>query len=241
MERLQKVLANAGVGSRRFCEKLIADGKVCVDGNVITGLGTKVDESSVIQVNGKVIKKIKNNAYILLNKPVGYTCTRKDPHAKKTILDIIDDSFGYIYPAGRLDVNTSGLIVLTNDGDFAHLLTHPSHILEKTYIAKVKNIPNDNSLDILRKGVMLEDGKTSPAKVKIISIDKKMNTADVEIVIHEGKKRQVRRMFDAVGSNVLELKRTKIGPIEIGELKTGKYRQLTREEIEEIRNFCKAE
>ncbi|MDS1030663.1 pseudouridine synthase [Bacillota bacterium LX-D] len=232
-ERIQKVLARAGVASRRASEDLITQGKVFVNGEKITQLGYKVDpEEDEVVVEGQNIKINKNKIYILLNKPTGYVTTLKDPQGRKTVIDLLKDVPTRLFPVGRLDLNTEGLLILTNDGDFTYKLTHPKHQVKKTYIALVKGIPDQRGIRRLQKGIELEDGMTAPAIVRIIQ--KFKNSAKVEVVIHEGRNRQVRRMLAAIGHPVLSLKRTKIGNLNIGNLKTGEYRLLKPEEVREL-------
>lgn len=236
--RLQKVLAAAGVGSRRHCEELIASGRVCVDGQAVTELGTRVDpEKAVISVDGKPIGQASDKIYLILNKPAGYTCTRSDPHAKRTVIELLGgacDASHYLFPVGRLDVDSSGLLIVTNDGELTHLLTHPSYGVEKTYRVVVRGSVEPASLRRLEQGVELEDGPTVPARARLVLWSRKENTSTVDVTIHEGRKRQVRRMFDAVGHPVVSLTRTRIGNLELGELKQGECRRLTKNEIAQL-------
>jgi len=238
-QRLQKVLAAAGVGSRRHCEGIIATGRVTVDGKVVTELGTKADpDKSTITVDGIPIKAVEESIYILLYKPVGYTSTRSDPHAEKTVLDLVKDIDAYLYPVGRLDVDTSGVLILTNDGDFTHLLTHPSHEISKTYLATVKGRITSSSISRLERGVKLEDGTTAPASARLVGYSSSQNTSNVEIIIHEGRKRQVRRMFENVGHEVEKLVRTRVGFIDLLGLDEGKYRHLSKKEVAQLRRLA---
>lgn len=232
MERLQKILAQAGVASRRKCEELILQGKVEVNDEVVTTLGTKVDPSvDVIKVNGKTIGAEKK-VYMMLNKPKGVITSASDPQGRKIVNDYLKGVSERLYPVGRLDYDTEGLLLLTNDGDFAHMLTHPKHHVPKTYIATVKGVPHGTALDKLKKGIMLEDGMTAPAEVEYQDIDPEGKFATISITITEGRNRQVRRMFDAINHPVNKLKRIAFGDLFLGNLKRGLSRPLTKEEIE---------
>jgi 23S rRNA pseudouridine2605 synthase len=232
MERLQKILAGAGVASRRKCEELILKGKVEVNGEVVTELGTKADPAvDVITVDGKTIGAEKK-LYIVFNKPKGVITSASDPQGRKIVTDYLKSINERLYPVGRLDYDTEGLLLLTNDGDFAHLLTHPKHHVPKTYIATVKGVPHGTELDKLKKGVLLEDGMTAPAEVEYQDIDPAGKFATISITIYEGRNRQVRRMFEAIGHPVSKLKRISFGELFIGNLKRGLYRHLTKEEVE---------
>jgi pseudouridine synthase len=229
-ERLQKVLAHAGVASRRACEELILAGKVKVNGKIVTDLGVKVDpQKSLIEVSGVKIIGAEKKKYILLYKPIGYLSTVHDPKKRRTIMDLIKYVPERVYPVGRLDYDTSGLLILTNDGTLTHQLIHPSHEVKKTYRVLVKGVPPGKSLGHLASGIMLEDGKTAPAEVKLKKIEN--SNALLDISIHEGKKRQVRRMFDAIGHPVLRLKRIAFGPLKLDKMKPGEWRYLTHQEI----------
>jgi pseudouridine synthase len=235
-ERLQKVMAAAGVGSRRKCEELITAGKVTVNGKVIDRLGARADpDKDEIRVDGKLVTLPDRNYYILLNKPAGYTSTKFDPFAKKTVLQLVADVSANLHTVGRLDLDTEGLIILTNDGDLTYHLTHPSHEVGKTYVATVRGKVTEDTLQRLREGITLEDGITAPAEAKLINVSEDGRQSVVEMVIHEGKKRQIRRMFMAVGHRVEHLIRTKIGSIGIGDLKVGEWRYLTDEEVKELK------
>ena len=205
MERLQKVIAKAGIASRRKAEELIVQGKVTVNGKTVTELGVKVGPKDIIEVDGIKVER-EEPVYFLLYKPRGVITTVSDYKKRKTVMDFFPNVDQRIYPVGRLDYDTSGILIMTNDGDFTNLLTHPKYKIEKTYIAKVKGIPSKEALRQLQKGVRLEDGMTQPAKVKFLSGDKKKNTAIIELTIHEGRNRQVRRMFEHIGHPVLKLK-----------------------------------
>ncbi len=248
------MLAAAGVGSRRRCEALIASGRVRVDGVVVAELGLKVDpDKAEISVDGRPVGKSQERVYILLNKPTGYTSTRSDPHARHTVVQLVEANYAsgqlpqstdgeeipYLFPVGRLDVDTSGLMILTNDGELAQLLTHPSHEIEKTYAAEVRGAVSAHGLDRLERGIELEDGLTAPARARLLSWSRKDGTSRVEITIHEGRKRQVRRMLGAIGHRVLTLRRVRLGHLEIGSLKEGECRTLTKKEIALLRNAAK--
>lgn len=238
MERLQKVMARAGIASRRKSEELIKEGKVKVNGKVVTELGIKVSPSDRVEVNEIQIEK-EVPVYFLLYKPSGVISSVKDDKGRKVVTDFFPDLKERVYPVGRLDYDTSGLLLMTNDGEFANLLMHPRSEIEKTYIAKTKGIPLREDLRKLEKGVHLEDGKTAPAKVKMLSSDKKKQTAIIEITIHEGRNRQVRRMFAAIGNEVIKLKRESYGFLTLGNLKSGEARELTPHEVKQLRVLAK--
>lgn len=236
IERLQKFMAHSGVASRRKCEELIRAGKVKVNGKVIQELGTKVDtQKDIVEVLGKQIKSDEAKVYFLLNKPRGILSSVRDDRGRKTVVSLIKDPGVRLYPVGRLDYNTEGLLLLTNDGELTNRLIHPRYKVDKTYFAQVKGIPDKIKLDKLREGIDLEDGKTNPAEVKLLKVDK--DISDLEITIHEGRNRQVRRMFDSIGHPVLRLKRIKFGFLNLGKLKPGEYRRLTPREVERLYNL----
>lgn len=232
-ERLQKVIAASGIASRRKAEQLIVDGKVKVNGSVVTELGTKVvpgvDE---IEVFGEKLESGGKKYYIMLNKPAGYLTTTTDDRGRKTVMELVSDIKARLFPVGRLDYDTEGLLIITNDGDFANKLIHPSKDIGKTYIAEIKGLPELSVLKILQRGVDIGECVTRPAEVELVKGNKHSST--VKITIKEGKKRQVRRMLEVVGHPVLSLKRVAIGPIMLGNLPKGKWRHLRREEIERI-------
>lgn len=229
--RLQKYIAMCGVASRRKAEELIEKGTVKVNDQKVTELGTKVEiGADKVTVNGRDIKPEQKNFYIMLNKPTGYVSTVSDQFDRPTVLDLVGtDIKSRIFPVGRLDYDTSGLLLLTNDGDFTYKVTHPKFELEKTYIALLKGGITISGLNKLRRGVKIDDYTTAPAKVEII--DAKDGYTKVKITIHEGKNRQVRKMFDTVGSKVVELERISIGTVELGNLPLGHWRHLTSHEI----------
>jgi len=240
-QRLQRILAAAGAGSRRHCETLIATGRVAVNGNVVTELGTKADpDKDTITLDGKPVGPAQEHVYVLLNKPVGYTSTRSDPHATKTVMELVKGIDAFLYPVGRLDVDTSGLLILTNDGDLTKLLTHPSHEIDKTYVAVVRGRISASTLRQLERGVELEDGQTAPAKARLLGFKAASGESVVELVIHEGRKRQVRRMLGAVGYPVLRLARTRIGELELGGVKEGGYRFLTKREVVRLNKLAQS-
>jgi 23S rRNA pseudouridine2605 synthase len=234
LERLQKIISAAGVASRRAAEAIILEGRVRVNGKVVSELGSKADPGKDhIKVDGKLINPRQPQTYIMLNKPPGYVTTMSDPEKRPTVQDLLKGVRIRVYPVGRLDYNTEGMLLLTNDGDFAHLITHPSHKLPKTYLVKVKGQLDDETLEKLAKGVYLDDGKTAPAKVR--KVRKEEANSWIEIAIHEGRKRQVRRMMDRVGHSVIRLKRVKIGPLSLGDLPVGAYRHLISDEVKTLR------
>ncbi|RSD27298.1 23S rRNA pseudouridine(2605) synthase RluB [Mesobacillus subterraneus] len=234
MERLQKVIAHAGIASRRKAEELILQGRVKVNGTVVKELGRKVTPSDRVEVDGVQIEG-EEPVYFLFYKPRGVISSVQDEKGRKVVTDFFETIEQRIYPVGRLDYDTSGLLLLTNDGEFANLLMHPSNEIDKVYVAKVKGIPSKEKLTSLARGVMLEDGKTAPARTKLLSVDKKKDTSIVEITIHEGRNRQVRRMFEAVGHPVLKLKREKYGFLTLSGLRTGEIRELTHHEVKQLR------
>lgn len=230
MERLQKIIARAGLTSRRNAEKLISEGKVTVDGKTAT-LGTCADsQKNKICVDDKILTFDAEKIYILLNKPRGYVCTAKDERGRKTVLDLIGIS-ERIYPVGRLDLNSEGLLLLTNDGDLMNALIHPKFKIDKTYRAKISGNLTEEKLNQLRAGIELEDGLTSPAE--IFWLEKNL----VEITIHEGRNRQIRRMFTAIGCEVKRLQRVKFAGLTLEGVKVGKFRPLTSDEITFLKNL----
>ena len=232
--RLQKYLANAGIASRRKCEELILDGKIEVNGIVVTELGTKVSKKDVVKYNGIIVKPEEEKVYILLNKPIGYVTTAKDQFNRDTVLDLIKIN-KRIVPVGRLDMYTSGALILTNDGEFVNMLTHPKNEINKTYNVTVKGIVTKEEIIKLENGVEIDDGYiTKPAKVKILKIDEEKNISRIQITIHEGKNRQVRKMCEAINKKVLALHRSSIGNIDVKDLKLGNWRYLTNKEIENL-------
>lgn len=234
MERLQKVIAQAGIASRRKAEELITEGKVKINGKMVTQLGVKVSTSDKVEVEGIQIER-EVPVYFMLYKPRGVISSVSDEKGRKVVTDLFPRIMERIYPVGRLDYDTSGILLMTNDGEFANLLMHPRSGIEKVYVAKVKGIPSKENLKRLEKGIKLEDGKTSPARVKMLSLDKEKQTAIIEMIIHEGKNRQIRRMFETIGHLVLKLKRERYGTLTLDGLKAGEARELTPHEIKQIR------
>lgn len=232
MERLQKVIANSGYCSRRKAEELISNGSVKVNGKTITEMGYKVNPSDVVVVEGKAISSIEKE-YILLNKPRSVITSTSDDKGRKTILDIIETD-KRLYPVGRLDYDTTGAIILTNDGELANLLMHPKNRVNKVYIAKVNGFFDKQSLLKMSNGVYIDDYKTAKCFVKLKKYDKKTNTSIVEVTIHEGHNHQVKKMFEAVGFNVLKLKREKIAFLDVSDLKSGEYRYLSIKEVKRL-------
>lgn len=234
--RLQKYMADCGVASRRKCEEYILEGKVKVNGKVVTELGTKILPSKdEIEFEGKKITSASRYVYILLNKPIGYVTTTKDQFGRDDVLDLVKVK-ERIVPVGRLDMYTSGALILTNDGDFVYKVTHPKHEINKTYTVTLKGIITKDEVQKLQNGVDIGDYITKPAKVKILKTDEEKQISRLEIVIHEGKNRQVRRMCEAVGRKVLALHRTKIGEISVKDIPLGKWRILRKEEIQKLLN-----
>ena len=233
--RLQKYLAECGIASRRKAEEYIQEGKVQVNGKVVTELGVKINpEKDIVYFNNKKVAKQNENIYILLNKPIGYVTTTKDQFNRETVLDLIKGINKRIVPVGRLDMYTSGALILTNDGDFTYKVTHPSHEITKTYVATLRGIVTYEEMEKLKSGVEIEDYLTRPAKVKILKTDTEKNISRIEITIHEGKNRQVRKMCEAIGKNVMALHRSKIGNIGVKDLKIGEWRYLSSTEIKSI-------
>lgn len=235
--RLQKFLADSGIASRRKSEELILDGKVKVNNKIVTELGTKVDpEIDVVEYENKILNKNENDKkiYILLNKPIGVVTTVEDQFDRETVLDLVKVK-QRIVPVGRLDMYTSGALILTNDGEFVYKVTHPKHEISKTYNVTVAGIINDEDIQKLKNGVEIDEGYiTKKAQAKILKIDKEKNISRIEIVIHEGKNRQVRKMCNSIGKKVLALHRAKIGAIGVKDLKLGTWRYLKQEEVNKI-------
>jgi 23S rRNA pseudouridine2605 synthase len=232
--RLQKLLAQSGVASRRKCEELMLDGLVEVDGEIVTRLGTKVDpRTAVIRVDGKRLPPISPNVYLVLNKPRGVVSTMSDPEGRPTLTDYVADRPERLFHVGRLDTDTSGLILLTNDGEFAHRMAHPSYEVDKTYVAEVDGEVTKETLQRLRAGVTLEDGAVTVSQARLVSAGQgnAKGRSIVELVIHEGRNRIVRRLLDHVGHPVRRLTRTAIGSVQLAGLKTGALRELGADEL----------
>lgn len=229
MERLQKIIAEAGVASRRKAEELIKAGKVKVNGKIITELGTKASEKDEIIVDGKLLEK-EDKEYYLINKPRGVITSTKDDKGRSVVTDLIGTN-SRIYPVGRLDYDTTGALILTNDGDFANIITHPKSNIDKVYMAKLEGIITGEAINKLKDGVKIDDEVVSSSRVKLKKVNKDNNTCMVEITIHEGKNHQVKKMFEAVGYHVEKLTRKRIGIFTIENLKSGEYRKITPKEV----------
>ena len=241
--RLQKILSQAGIASRRSAEKLIAEGRVTLNGRTVREMGVKANPAvDDIRVDGRRVKAAERLRYILLYKPAGFVTTRSDPQRRRTVIDLLGGVREYVYPVGRLDYDTEGLLLLTNDGELAAKLTHPRHEVERTYEARVAGIPDEDALDRLRTGIPLDGRRTLPADVKLLTrgTAKAAHSGDrgpdavLLITIREGRNRQVRRMLEAVGHPVQKLKRTKIGPIGDRRLKPGEWRELSAAEVKAL-------
>ena len=230
--RLEKYIATAGIASRRTVKKSIRAGFVTVNGEPIFIPGHPINvETDAVEFDGKRVEPLTERIYLMLNKPAGYVTTRRDERNRPTVMNLVADLPDSIYPVGRLDLETEGLLLFTNDGDFAYRLLHPSHEIEKTYLAWVKGVPKNDAVQQLRQGVTIPSGTTAPAKVKRLKTSRDDASTKFEVVIHEGKKRQVRLMFKAVGHPVIRLKRIRIGNLELDNLPQGQYRFLTPQEI----------
>lgn len=230
--RLQKYMAECGVASRRRAEEMILEGKVAVNGVVIDQMGVQVEEGDEVRVEGKIIRPEGQKQYVMYHKPAGEVTTVSDPEGRAAVLDHFRDYPVRLYPVGRLDYDSEGLLLLTNDGALTERMLHPSHLVEKTYLARVTGHVTLESIRALRSGILLDDHKTAPAKARII---KEETFATVVLVtIHEGRNRQVRRMFEEVGHRVLQLRRVRFGPLELGDLPRGQWRELTDEEIRRL-------
>jgi 23S rRNA pseudouridine2605 synthase len=240
-QRLQKIISAAGVASRRLAEELIAQGRVEVNGKVVRELGTKADpDGDEIKVDGRRIKPQKRKRYILLYKPRGYVTTRSDPQGRPTVMDLLTGVKEYVYPVGRLDYDSEGLLLLTNDGELAARLMHPSHEIEKVYEARVRGVPAPADLERLARGVVLDGKRTAPAKIRLAARPVKTTASGaeqtfIEVVLHEGRQRQVRRMFELIGHPVGRLRRVRIGPIVDEQIPIGHWRELTPQEITRLR------
>lgn len=231
--RLQKYLAEAGIASRRKCEEFITQGRVKVNNNIAV-LGTKINpEKDIVLFDNKKIESKEELVYILLNKPIGYVTTSKDQFSRDSVLDLVKVK-QRIVPVGRLDMYTSGALLLSNDGDFVYKITHPKHEIDKTYTVTLKGIVTDEEIEELRKGVKIEEYITKPAKVKILKTDIEKNISRVAITIHEGKNRQVRKMCEAIGKKVQALHRTQIGNLTVKDLKLGTWRYLNEKEVKDL-------
>ena len=232
--RLQKYLAMCGVAARRKCEEIIAAGRVSVNGQIITEMGTQVQEGDEVRVDGTLIRLEEEKRYVLYHKPAGEVTTVSDEKGRETVMDRFRDFPVRLYPVGRLDYDSEGLLLLTNDGELAQRLTHPSCEVDKVYLARVTGNPSNEAIDRLRRGVFMEGDqrKTYPAQVCVVRDESLFS--DIVVTIHEGRNRQVRRMFDAVGHKVLLLRRIRFGAVELGDLRRGEWRELTQEEIDAL-------
>ena len=232
--RLQKLLANSGICSRRKAEEYIWAGKVKVNGKIITELGTKVNPAKdEVTFEGKVVKNVEDKIYILLNKPIGYVTTAKDQFNRETVLDLINIK-EKVVPVGRLDMYTSGALILSNDGEFIYKVTHPKYEIEKAYNVTLKGKVTEEEIKALEKGVKIEDYVSGKAKVKILKIDEEKDVSRIEIIIHEGKNREVRKMCNAIGKKVLALHRSRIGNLNVKDLKIGEWKYLNNKQIESL-------
>jgi 23S rRNA pseudouridine2605 synthase len=230
--RLGKHLAHAGIASRRASEALVADGRVTVDGAVITDPARDVSGEEAIAVDGELVRGPGTRVVYALHKPAGVVSTAADTHGRPTVVDLVPTG-QRLYPVGRLDADSTGLILLTNDGDLAYALTHPRFEVPRTYRARVNGRPSERALRALREGVVLDDGRTAPAQVRMVSAH------EIELTIHEGRKRQVRRMCEAVGHRVIDLRRVAFGPLRLGDLTAGRHRRLTAAEVQRLRDSAR--
>ena len=229
--RLQKYMAGCGVASRRACETLIAEGRVTVNGAVVTTLGAKVDDAAdVVRVDGKRVRAAKAYTYVLLHKPVGYVTTAADQFGRPAVVDLVKDVPARLYPVGRLDYDTSGLLIMTDDGDLTFRLTHPRHEAKKVYIAQITGIPKPPALEQFRQGLMIDGKMTAPADIHVLR--RQNGNAEVRVTIAEGRNRQVRKMLSAIGHEVTALARVQMGGLSLGTLASGEYRHLIAREVE---------
>lgn len=234
--RVQKILSQAGVASRRAAEELVREGRVSINGSVVTTLGVKADpERDDVRVDGQRVRPVSELLYLVLHKPTGYVTTRRDPQKRRTVMDLIPSVSAYVYPVGRLDYDSEGLLLLTNDGDLAALLTHPRHEVEREYEALVAGAPSSAALEKLARGVPLDGKRTAPARVRILGGRPGRDETWVSITLREGRNRQVRRMCEAVGHPVRRLRRVRFGPLVLGRLPRGKARTLTVREVADLR------
>ena len=237
MERLQKLIAESGYCSRRKAEELIKQGKVILNGKKVTELGTKASFGDEILVNGKLIE-YQEKVYYLLNKPRGVVCTTKDDKGRKTILDCFENLDKRIYPIGRLDYDTTGIILLTNDGDFANLMMHPSNKIDKLYVAKIEGILTGDEIKKIKSGIIFDNKRIIPTRVKLKKIDKKNLSSIVEITIHDGINHEVKKILESVNHPVIKLKREMYGFLSLGNLKSGEIRSLTKKEVNQLYNMA---
>lgn len=231
--RLQKYLAEAGIASRRKCEEYILQGRIKVNGEIVNKLGTKVSpEKDIVEFNNKQVNRVEKKVYILLNKPIDYVTTAKDQFNRPTVLDLVKDVDAKVLPVGRLDMYTSGALILTNDGEFMYKVTHPKYEIEKTYTVTIRGIITDEEVEKLKNGVKIDDYITGKAKVKILKTNKEKNFSRIQITIHEGKNREVRKMCEAIDKKVLALHRRKIGNLDVKNLALGDWRYLSKKEVD---------
>ncbi len=236
MERLQKILSRAGIASRRAGEQLMLEGRVMVNGSTVRELGTRADPlRDDIRVDGRRVKLPAHHTYLLLNKPRGYVTTRSDPQRRPTVIDLLHGVDEYVYPVGRLDFDSEGLLLLTNDGDLAARLTHPRHGVRRVYEARVVGVPDAHDLNRLSRGVVTDGRRTAPADIKLLPSTRNTTEALLTIAIREGRNRQVRKMLQAIGHPVVHLRRVAIGPIKDPKLRAGQWRELTEEELRRLR------
>ena len=245
LQRLQKILSTAGIASRRAAEAYITDGRVSVNGRTITELGSKADpESDDIRVDGRRLKKPQRRLYLLLYKPRGYIASRSDPQRRPTVIDLLEKGGvrDYVYPVGRLDYDSEGLLLLTSDGDLAARLAHPSHEVEREYHVKVLGVPDEHDLDRLSKGIVIDGRRTRPANIRLLSVIEgaKSPHATLSIIVREGRNRQVRNMCEAIGHPVDRLKRVRIGPITDDRIRPGEFRELDAKEVAALRRVAKS-
>jgi 23S rRNA pseudouridine2605 synthase len=235
VERLQKILSQAGIASRRASEQLMLEGRVTVNGVTVRELGTKAEPGQDdIRVDGRRVKLVERHRYLLLNKPRGYVTTRSDPEQRPTVIDLLRGITEYVYPVGRLDFDTEGLLLLTNDGDLAARLTHPKHGIARVYEARVLGVPDPRDLERLSKGVVIDGRRTERAAVKLLPHGRDAKQSTVTVTIHEGRNRQVRKMFEMIGHPVSRLRRVAIGPLTDEKLKAGRWRDLTADEVKRL-------
>lgn len=237
--RLAKYLARAGIASRRRAEEMIREGRVCVNGKAVNVPQFNVENDDTITINGKPLQGPEPKIHVLLHKPPGYISTVRDTHNRPTVLDLVKDIDARLYPVGRLDADTSGALIMTNDGDLSHRLTHPSYGIKKKYLARISGVPSPRALETLRKGVLIDGAVTAPADVKVVSSSGEKNYADLELTIIEGKKRQIKKMCQAINHPVVKLHRTEFATLKCATLPTGKYRFLTGREIAELYRLVK--
>ena len=236
MERLQKILSQAGIASRRASEQLMLDGRVTVNGVPIRELGTKADPAADdIRVDGRRVKVVENHRYLLLNKPRGYVTTRSDPQRRPTVIDLLRGVREYVYPVGRLDFDSEGLLLLTNDGDLAAKLTHPRHGIARVYEARVLGVPDERDIERLSRGIVIDGRRTQAADIRMLPHKRDAGESTLVVTIREGRNRQVRNMCDAIGHPVSRLTRIAIGPIRDATLKQGRWRELLSEEVKRLR------